>query len=263
MLYDLEYLVDESGRRVAAFGERAGFVGAALGLLALAGQRSGRDPVLGALEPWADATALVREVSAALAAIPSQGSGSSPDRPRALVIGALGRSGRGAVAMCEACGVDITAWDIDETAAGGPFDAVLEHELLISCVFVDAPTPPFTTREELVGPTRLLRVVVDVGCDPFGSYNPLPLYGAPTTLDEPVKRLLPGTSDAPPLDLVAIDHLPSLLPVESSEEFSALLLPHLLALERPEEGVWERAARVYEARLRKALEGAGGELVDD
>jgi len=274
-LFDLEYLVDENGRRVAAFGERAGFVGAALGLLVLAGQRAAREPPLGALQPWGSGTELVADVRAALADDASAGRVAAHRVPRVLVIGARGRSGQGAVALCEACGVDVTSWDVDETAGGGPFAAVREHDLLVSCVFVDAPVPPFTTLAGLERPGRVLRVVVDVGCDPFGEYNPLPLYDAPTSLDRPSRRLLDGESGVtsgvagdgppgddrpaePPLDLIAIDHLPSLLPAESSEEFSALLLPHLLGLDRLGDGVWGRAAAVYEARLREAL-GDGGE----
>lgn len=251
-LFDLEYLVDEDGRRIAAFGEQAGFVGAALGLLALAGQRAGRRPSLGALEPWRDGAALVDEARAALA----DTGGATP--PSVLVIGARGRSGRGALAACGAIGATVTAWDVEETAGGGPFDAVREHDVLVSCVFVDAPLPPFTTREQLALPGRRLGVVADVGCDPFGEHNPLPLYDATTSLGEPTRRLLDASGDEPPLDLIAIDHLPSLLPLESSEAFSADLLPHLLTLDRPDEGVWARAARVFEARLRDALDDADG-----
>ncbi|HPD94119.1 MAG TPA: saccharopine dehydrogenase, partial [Pararhodobacter sp.] len=47
--------------------------------------------------------------------------------------------------------------------------------------------------------------------------------------------------DAPPLDVMAIDNLPSLLPVESSRDFAAQLLPHLQGLDRPDQGVWARA----------------------
>ena len=39
-LYDLEYLVDEAGRRVAAFGYWAGYAGAAVSLIALARRRT-------------------------------------------------------------------------------------------------------------------------------------------------------------------------------------------------------------------------------
>ena len=243
--------------------------------------------MLGALEPWASGAALIADVRDALArAGATSGSlrgidtaagdttGGDDDRPRVLVIGARGRSGRGAVTVCEAVGARVTSWDVDETAGGGPFEAVREHDVLVSCVFVDAPLPPFTTRAELERPGRRLSIVADVGCDPFGEYNPLPLYTATTSLGEPVRRLIGDTPEAagrgtgagtgvgaddPPLDLIAIDHLPSLLPVESSEEFSARLLPFLLALDRPAEGVWGRAAAVFEERLREALDGDGSD----
>ena len=47
--------------------------------------------------------------------------------------------------------------------------------------------------------------------------------------------------EAPPLDVMAIDNLPSLLPVESSQDFAAQLLPHLATLDTPGSGVWARA----------------------
>ena len=242
-LSDLEFLVDETGRRVAAFGYRAGYVGAALGLLALAAQRSSTVPVLDKLEPWRDATSLLAEVTAAVASMET--------RPRMLIIGARGRSGKGADAMAREAGAEITAWDVDETARGGPFDAIREHDLLVNCVYLDDPVAPFTTPAHLGAGMRRLGVIVDVSCDPYGDFNPLPLYDRATTMDEPVIRL---SSDAPPIDLIAIDHLPSLLPRESSEEFSASLLPHLLALGRGGSRVWERADAVFEKRLLAALQ---------
>ena len=247
-LFDLEYLVDADGRRVAAFGRDAGFVGAALALLALAGRLP--EPLVA----WADRAALVRDVREALADAPDAA-------PRVLVIGARGRSGRGAVELCEAVGARATAWDVDETAGGGPFDAALGHDALVSCVYVEAPVAPFVTLESLrAGPAagvRRLRAIVDVGCDPFGDGNPLPLYAAPTTLDAPSLRLVepdgaPG--GAPAVDLVAIDHLPALLPREASGDFAGQLLPHLLGLDRPDRGVWARARAVFDARLAEAAQ---------
>lgn len=49
-LLDLEFLKDENGRRVAAFGFHAGFAGAAAGLLAYIAQADGS--ALGALVPY-------------------------------------------------------------------------------------------------------------------------------------------------------------------------------------------------------------------
>ncbi len=265
-LYDLEYLVDDQGRRVAAFGYWAGFVGAATAVLAWAGQALGKEPSLPALQAWPDKNALIAEVREQLAQALSQGkipSAAATDAdsdassaaqsddsakagPSALVIGALGRCGRGACELLEACHVPVTRWDQAETAAGGPFDAVLEHELLVNCVFVNAPSQPFTTREHLQSASRRLSVIADVSCDPTGEFNPLPVYQDCTTMDKPVERLLPATSAAPALDIIAIDHLPSLLPRESSEDFSSQMLPHLLGLKEPETGVWSRAEAVFQ-----------------
>lgn len=269
-LYDLEYLVDDEGRRVAAFGYWAGFVGAATAVLAWVGQQQGRQPSLPALQAWPDKTALVEEVRKQLALVAKSAdlktsssgqhdNAAAPETsasgvPTALVIGALGRCGRGACELLEACNVPLTRWDQAETAAGGPFEAVLEHELLVNCVFVNSPNPPFTTTEQLQSSQRRLSVIADVSCDPTGEFNPLPVYQDCTTMDDPVARLMPAGPDTPALDLVAIDHLPSLLPRESSEDFSTQMLPHLLGLNKPEEGVWARAEAVF-TRYRDLASG--------
>jgi saccharopine dehydrogenase (NAD+, L-lysine-forming) len=122
--------------------------------------------------------------------------------------------------------VPVTKWDIEETRAGGPFPEILEHELLLNCVLMTEPTPPFLTLEMLRG-DRSLVAIADVACDPNGPLNPLPVYDAPTTMVAPAVRLDVGD---PPLAITAIDHLPSLLPRESSADFSQQLLPVLEAL---------------------------------
>lgn len=95
-LYDLEFLADDKGRRVAAFGFHAGFAGAAAGALAHASQAKGEE--LGKLEPYADEHAMVADVRSRL--------GGSGKGVRALVIGALGRCGRGAVDLFRKIGLE-------------------------------------------------------------------------------------------------------------------------------------------------------------
>ena len=48
---------------------------------------------------------------------------------------------------------------------------------------------------------------------------------------------------------MAIDNLPSLLPVESSQDFAAQLLPSLLTLDDLDAGVWGRAKAVFDRHL--------------
>ena len=246
-LLDLEYLVDERGERGAAFGYWAGFVGAALAALAWSAQ-AGPEP-LGPLRPYSDSKALLEVAAAALARAERNGRA----YPKALVIGAAGRSGQGAAALLRALGVVTTHWDRAETLAGGPFAEVLEHELLLNCVLVRAPTKPFLVRGQL-SLRRALRVVVDVSCDVRGPHNPLPLHDAFTTFQSPTARLV----DEPPLDIVTIDNLPSLLPAESSRDFSSQLLPHLLRLDQ--EGAWAPAASLFRS-MSGASRGAGAPLV--
>lgn len=95
-LYDLEFLNDENGRRVAAFGFHAGFAGAAAGALAVAAQKQGT--ALGPLTPFENEAAMVRGVKELL--------GGSGKGVKALVIGALGRCGRGAVDLFRKIGLD-------------------------------------------------------------------------------------------------------------------------------------------------------------
>ncbi|MCR8724847.1 saccharopine dehydrogenase [Frigidibacter sp. ROC022] len=233
-LLDLEYLVDETGRRVAAFGYWAGFAGAAVTLLDWAAQaRGGRCGPVGA---YASAEAMV-------AAVKAEMEGLAPN-PRALVIGALGRVGTGATDFCGRVGVPVTGWDMAETAGGGPFPEVLEHELFFNCILARPGCPVFVPAEAVNAP-RALRVIGDIACDPTSDFSPVKVYDRSTTWEEPVLRV----AESPVLDVMAIDNLPSMLPAESSQDFAAQLLPSLLVLDAPDETVWTRA----EATFRKHL----------
>ncbi|KJY37795.1 saccharopine dehydrogenase [Streptomyces katrae] len=170
-LLDMEYLTDEAGRRVAAFGYWAGYVGAALAVL------HHRGALTAPLVPT--------------------------DRPA--------------------------------------LDALLAHDLLVNTVLTTTPVPPFLTKADLDEPARRLSLVSDVTCDVTSDCNVLPVYDETTTWDAPVRTLRDGDR---PLDLIAIDNLPSLLPVEAATAFSAELAPHLLRLAEWD-GVWARALHSF------------------
>ena len=231
-LYDLEYLVDENGRRVAAFGYWAGFAGAAVSLLAFAAASSG------------GVAAAVSEVEAADDMVEAVREALGGRRPRALVIGAKGRVGGGAAAMCRRLGLEVTEWDIDETAHGGPFPEILTHDIFLNCILA-APGVPVFVGPDAVEQDRALRVIGDIACDPTSDYSPVPLYSAPTSWADPVVRV----AENPTLDIMAIDNLPSLMPRESSEDFAAQLLPYLKALDHLDRGVWARAEATFREHL--------------
>jgi len=236
-LYDLEYLVDEAGRRVAAFGYWAGFAGAAVGAMAWIAQQQDGGPGPARVGVYPGRDALVAELRSALAGITA--------RARVIVIGALGRVGSGACDLAEALGFAVTRWDMAETAHGGPFPEVLEHEIFVNAILARPGVPVFVPRSALDAPRRLT-VIADVACDPESDYNPVPVYDRATSFDAPVIRVAAGPV---PLDVMAIDNLPSMLPVESSRDFAAQLLPSLAALDRIDEGVWARAKAEFDRHV--------------
>lgn len=232
-LYDLEYLVDESGRRVAAFGYWAGFAGAAVALKCWAAQQRGG--IAGPVAKYPGKGALIADLRAELG---------DAARPRAIVIGALGRVGTGASDLCAQMGVAVTKWDMAETASGGPFPEVLQHEIFLNCILARPGCPVFVPASAKTD-ARKLTVIGDIACDPTSDFSPIKVYDRATDWGAPALRV----AENPPLDVTAIDNLPSLLPVESSEDYAAQLLPSLLTLDDLGGGVWGRAKVEYDRHV--------------
>ena len=231
-LYDLEYLTDDTGRRVAAFGYWAGYAGAAVALLTWMAQMKGA--IAGPVSTFTSATALKDALRSDLGKL-----GKTPD---ALIIGALGRVGTGAADLYEAVGVATTQWDMAETASGGPFPEILQHAIFLNCILARPGTPVFVPLSAKTAPRRL-SVIGDIACDPDSEFSPIKVYDRVTTWEAPALRV----HENPPLDVTAIDNLPSLLPRESSEDFAAQLLPHLRQLDHIDAGVWGRARAIFDS----------------
>jgi len=236
-LLDLEALVDEAGRRVVAFGFWAGYVGAALAVLHHRGEL---DAPLRSMSREELDDRLRR----------------TPAAERALVIGALGRSGRGACEALHAAGVPTTAWDVEETRELDR-ERLLDHDILVNTIFAGVPGTPFLTAEDLLRSDRSLTTVSDVTCDVTSACNRIPVNDAVTSWTRPVRNLHSGP---PPMDVLAIDNLPSLLPRESSAAFSAALLPYLRML-HVGDAVWDRCRDQF--RDAVARSGAGRDGDDD
>ncbi len=234
-LYDLEYLVAEDGRRVAAFGYWAGYAGAAVSLKCWAALKQGS--ICKPVSTFPSAKALVAAIGADLDA-------TNLARPIAIIIGALGRVGTGARDLCKALDVQTTGWDMAETAHGGPFPEVLEHDIFLNCILA-APGCPVFVPASAKTDARRLSVIGDIACDPTSKFSPVKVYDRTTTWNAPALRV----HDKPPLDVTAIDNLPSMLPVESSQDYASQLLPSLLTLDNLDAGVWGRAKATFDQHI--------------
>jgi saccharopine dehydrogenase (NAD+, L-lysine-forming) len=134
-----------------------------------------------------------------------------------------------------------------------PIQAIIEHDVFVNCVYLREPIRPMID-EALLEKNQRLKIISDVSCDPNNPNNPIAVYHATTSLDVPFRRA--NGSDHRPVYVQAIDHLPTLLPREASQEFAAALLPHLLEFLTKAElpPVWRNArSRFVEAKQRYGL----------
>ena len=231
-LFDIEYLTDDNGRRVVAFGYWAGYVGAALGVLELAG--SLETPLAPTDQKSLDAAV--------------RATGLDPVETLTVVTGARGRSGRGAVDALAVAGLAPMRWDRSESRTRD-VSHLLEHDLLVNCVLTTTPATPFVTKDDL-DRRRRLRLLADVTCDVTSDTNMLPVNTSITSWADPVRRITGREGGW--MDVIAVDNLPSLLPREASITFSADLTPHLLGLrDDPPVGPWAAAAAAYDKAVAR------------
>ena len=141
VLYDLEFLVDAQGRRVSAFGYHAGFTGAALSIKNWAWQLAHPgEPLPGVgkftegREFYLNEAKLVEQIKEDVIA----GEKIAGRKPTAMIMGALGRCGRGAVDAFIQAGLpaeNLTKWDLDETKdRHGPYEEILRHDIFLNAV---------------------------------------------------------------------------------------------------------------------------------
>lgn len=151
-----------------------------------------------------------------------------------------------------------------ETAKGGPFPELLDVDIFVNCIYLSTPIPKFLTNEFIAaaGKDRRLSVVVDVSCDTTNPHNPIPIYPAVnTSFPEPTVEVETGDGN-PRMTVIAIDHLPTLLPREASEAFSQDLLPTLLQLPNREQAkVWTNAKALFEEKMGEAIKADEAEGV--
>ncbi len=221
-LYDYEYFTDGSGQRLIAFGWYAGVVGAALGMLEY-NQRRKNEASLENLHPWSSLTHLVE-------CLPDVGS------PKIAVLGPNGRCGQGVCFLLDKLGQTYTSFP-----RGSSIKDLEDYNIVYNCILLEESYTQVWYSQATVfhRPT----VIVDISCDYSKKNNPIQLYSVPTQWEHPVSKPHPLVS------LIAIENLPSLLPVESSYHFSKQLVPLLLTYPND---VWTRALDVFNEKLPRA-----------
>ncbi len=275
-LVDYEYLTNEAGGRVVAFGRWAGVVGAYNGLRAL-GLQSG----MFHLKPAFDCYDL-EEVRTELRKV-------NAGRTRIVLTGG-GRVAGGAVEILEMAGIPsrdpdsflknefdqavytrLDPWHYTKRKDGAEFDfdhfvahpGMYENsfqsfakrtDLFIACHFWDPNSPVLLTREELLRDDVPLSIVADISCDIAG---PIASTIRASSIAEPFYGYDPVTGkETKPFQkesvtVMAVDNLPGELPRDASADFGAALMEHVIPeiLGLADTGMLDRASITSQGAL--------------
>lgn len=232
-LLDLEYLIDPNNNmRLASFGRVAGFIGMTAGIFqwcrqVLQAPRFGIQLPANLLSQLEGVAELSRDKK--IEAMLNLAMTFSGRKPKILVIGAAGRCGQGAVCCAENLGFTINdslfQWGRKDTKVS-PIPELLGFDIVVNAIRLnDEISGPWLTGDLIRKEPRRLSVIVDISCDFENKFNPFPIYSRSTTFDDPALRILEQSDFGAclPLDVIAIPNLPSLLPLDSSVEFSKQL----------------------------------------
>ena len=214
ILYDLEYFHTPAGIRVLAFGLYAGQVGAILGLSQHYNRYHGK-PDIQDLKPWLSRKEMLESCM--------------PAEPRILIIGG-GRCAQGVKDILDETRLSYTQIGKDI------FPDMIAYDIVFNCILLDPQYNHLWIKPSDIITRPLL--IVDISCDYSKSNNPIAIYKSGTTFEAPVFNYNEYIS------IIAIDNLPSLLPRDSSSEFSNRLTDLLLCYDDP--GWKANLARYYD-----------------
>lgn len=212
ILYDLEYFCTPAGKRVLAFGLYAGQVGAILGLSQHYNRSHGK-PDIQDLKPWLSRKEMLESCM--------------PAEPSILIIGG-GRCAQGVKDILDEKRISYT-----QIGKGDKPD-ISTYDIVFNCILLD-PQYNHTWIKSTDIITKPL-LIVDISCDYSKSNNPIAIYNSGTTFEAPVFNYNKYIS------IIAIDNLPSLLPRDSSSEFSNRLTDLLLCYDDP---CWKANLAIY------------------
>lgn len=221
-IYDFEYFLDEdSGKRLIAFGSYAGQVGCALGLIQYY-KKITANTNIDKLKPWLTYKDMCNSVNI-----------SSIDNIKIAIIGAEGRCGKGVQKVLYELKIPFHVFDRNAN-----FSTLKDYDIIYNCILLDKSYNKIWFNKNTVFTKPI--TIVDISCDYSKPNNPIKLYNEATTWNKPVYSYNEF------VDIIAIENLPSLLPKESSNEFSVKFRNLLLKLYTGDsKNIWKNNLEVY------------------
>ncbi len=198
ILYDLEYFLDNN-KRLVTFGYYAGIVGGGLGIMQYLFKINNKK--LENLKYWYSNKELINDIKL---------QNNNFSNINIVIVGANGRCGVGVQHILNQLDIPYYCLTKNDNKT-----KLYDYDIVFNCInleqnigiWFDENTPFYKNI-----------IIVDISCDYNNPNNPIKIYNKKTTWLEPVYSYNSF------VDIIAIDNLPSLLPYDSSIEFSQILV---------------------------------------
>lgn len=212
--YDIEFLSIDGCQCVTAFSRKSGSIGAALGVILY--------NLVKTDEKHAEPLFTVPSTLDTLCDL-AVGRRDGIQLPSVAVLGTGGQCGRGASMMLKCMDIPFEAFGRQDLAKPDVTVTLSKFDVLINCMAVDESTPKILAAKDFHSNAKL-SVIADIGCE-TNDNNPILLRDDLTSIDAPYYVREAGGNS---VHIIAIDHLPTITPLESSIEFSRELAPLLI-----------------------------------
>jgi len=215
-ILDYEYIVDNNNKRLIAFGFWAGFSGMYLGLLQYFSQKD-----ISNIKPCDDFNKLLNELK------------NIKINPKIVIIGVNGRCGKGCTYLLNKLNLNYTGFTKKDK-----IDNLKNFEIIVNCIFLNANSKVCFINPKNFNEFKNLKIIVDISCDIYAKNNPINIPYSLTSFSKPICKYKN-------IDIIAIDNLPTLLPKDSSKEFSNNLKNLLL-----NKNIWSNLENLYLSKIK-------------
>jgi alanine dehydrogenase len=204
IIYDFEFFLNNN-KRIIAFGCFAGFVGAILGIKQFYNKKMQLNNINN-LSPWLSFEEMFNYI---YINIEDESSTSKykifNNDIKIGIIGSEGRCGTGVKFILDIFNIKYIKYMKHKNFENN-------YDIIFNCILLDEKYDKIWFDKN----TNFLKdtVIVDISCDYTKKNNPIQLYNKATSWIEPVFKYNKF------VDIIAIENLPSLLPFESSNDFS-------------------------------------------
>lgn len=226
ILYDFEYFVDKSNKRIISFGFYAGVVGCVLGLLQyLKKQHCGEN--ISNLAYWNTKDEIIKYIQTYIHLF---------EKCKIVIIGANGNCGIGVKSILDELNIPYEVLGKNDNKTN-----LQRFDILYNCINLGESADEiwFDKNTKFDKPI----IITDISCDYSKPNNPIQIYSENTTWSTPVY------SYNNYVDIIAVNNLPSLLPKESSDYFSSKCTDLILGLGNDIDGHWKNNENIFYEKI--------------